>query len=221
MTLQEQAIDLQLDLRAPRAVLGQHVRILHDLRTAATLAEALDDPRRLGRIAVYMTDCFTVVGQYACAIASGQRALALAAASGERGMQISANNYLGLVYFIQGDYRQAMDAFRCTVAALEGAQQYERSGQNVLPAVFSRTFLALCLAEVRRVCRGESRRRSRDAHCRGGQSPLEPGRMPIGVSVSSPSARGTCTRRSRCSNVPQASVRTRSSRSISPCSRRP
>jgi class 3 adenylate cyclase/tetratricopeptide (TPR) repeat protein len=146
--LQEQAIDLQLDLRTARAVLGQQARILDDLRTAATLAEALDDPRRLGRISVYMADCFIAVGQYDCAIASCQRALALGAASGDSGTQIWANNYLGLVYFIQGDYRQAMDAFRRTVAALEGEQRYERFGQNVPPAVFSRTFLTLCLAEV-------------------------------------------------------------------------
>jgi tetratricopeptide (TPR) repeat protein len=146
--LQEHAIDLQLDLRTARAVLGQHARILDDLRTAATLAEALGDPRRLGRIAVYMADCFTAVGQYASAIASGQRALALATASGDSGTQVWANHYLSLVYFIQGAYGPAMDAFRRTVAALEGEQRYERSGQNVPPAVFSHTFLTLCLAEV-------------------------------------------------------------------------
>jgi class 3 adenylate cyclase/tetratricopeptide (TPR) repeat protein len=146
--LQEQAIDLQLDLRNARAVLGQHARILHDLRTAATLAEALDDPLRLGRVFVYMADCFIAVGQYDRAIASGQRALALAAASGDSGTHTGANNYLGVVYFIQGDYRQAMDAFRRTLAALEGEQRYERFGQNVPPAVFSRGSLCLCLAEM-------------------------------------------------------------------------
>jgi tetratricopeptide (TPR) repeat protein len=146
--LHEQAIDLQLDLRTARAVLGQHARILHDLRTAARLAEALDDPRRLGRVSVYMADCFIAVGQFDCAMASGQRALALAAASGDSGTHIWANNYLGLAYYIQGAYRQAIDAFQRTTAALEGEQRYERSGQKVPPAVFSHTFLSLCLAEV-------------------------------------------------------------------------
>jgi tetratricopeptide (TPR) repeat protein len=146
--LQEQAIDLQCDLRTARAVLGQHARILHDLRTAATLAEALDDPRRLGRVSIYMADCLTAVGQYACAIASCQRALALAAASRERGTQVWAQNQLGLVYYIQGDYRQAIDALQSTMDTLEGEQRYERSGQNVPPAVFACTFLLLCLAEV-------------------------------------------------------------------------
>ncbi len=82
------------------------------------------------------------------AIASSQRALALAAASGDSGTPIVANNYLGLVYFLQGDYRQAMDAYRRAMAALEGEQRYERFGQPVLPAVQSRTYLSLCLAEV-------------------------------------------------------------------------
>ena len=109
--LREQAIDLRFDLRGARLVLGQLEHILHDLHAAETLAEALDDPRRLGRVSVYMAHYFLNGGQYAQAIASGQRALALAAASGESGTPIQANNYLGMVYYLQGDYRQAMDAF--------------------------------------------------------------------------------------------------------------
>ena len=89
-----------------------------------------------------------VAGQYDRAIASSQRALALAAASGDHYTPIEANNFLGLVYFLQGDYRQAMDACRRAMAALEGEQRYERFGQPVLPAVRSRTYLSLCLAEV-------------------------------------------------------------------------
>ena len=127
---------------------GSYERVLHDLRAAETLAEALDDPRRLGRVSVYMAQYFLVVGQYDRAIASSQRALALAAASGDSGTPIPANICLGLVYFLQGDYRQAMDAFRRAMAALEGEQRYERFGQPVLPAVRSRTYLSLCLAEV-------------------------------------------------------------------------
>ena len=88
------------------------------------------------------------VGQYDRAMASSQRALVLAAANGDSGTHTWAHNYLGLVYFIQGDYRQAMDAFRRSMAVPEGEQGYERFGQNVQPTVFSRTFLCLCLAEM-------------------------------------------------------------------------
>jgi len=81
-------------------------------------------------------------------MASSQRALVLAAATGDSGTHTWAHNYLGLVYFIHGDYRQAMDAFRRTMAVPEDEQHYERFGQNVPPTVFSRTFLCLCLAEM-------------------------------------------------------------------------
>jgi hypothetical protein len=54
----EQAIDLRLDLRNARAVLGQHERTLHDLHETEALAEALDDQRRLGRVSLYRTQYF-------------------------------------------------------------------------------------------------------------------------------------------------------------------
>ena len=146
--LHEQAIDLRFDLYSARAVLGQLERVLHDLRAAETLAEALDDPRRLGRVSLCMAQCFLMARQYDRAMASSQRALALAAATGDRYTPIEANNFLGLVYFLQGDYRQGMDANRRAMALLKGEQRYERFGQYILPAVRCRTYLSLCLAEV-------------------------------------------------------------------------
>jgi class 3 adenylate cyclase/tetratricopeptide (TPR) repeat protein len=144
----EQAIDLRCDLYSARAVLGQLERVLHDLRAAETLAEALDDPRRLGRVSLYMARCFLIARRYDRAMASSQRALALAAASGDTYTPIEANNFLGLVYFLQGNYRQAMDANRRAMALLESEQRYERFGEPVLPAVRCRAYLSLCLAEV-------------------------------------------------------------------------
>ena len=147
-TLQEQAIDLRCDLGSACMVLGQHERALHDFHEAETLAEALDDPRRLGRVSLYLAQYFLAVGQYDPAIVSSHRALALAPASGESGTPILASTYLGMAYYFQGDYGQAMDACRRAMAALEGERRYERFGQSQLPAVTSRTFLSLCLAEV-------------------------------------------------------------------------
>src|SRR5262249_32258669 len=46
----EQAIDLRLALRSALFALGDSERILAYLREAETLATALDDPRRLGRV---------------------------------------------------------------------------------------------------------------------------------------------------------------------------
>jgi tetratricopeptide (TPR) repeat protein len=144
----EQAIDLRCDLGSACMFLGRHERALHDLHAAETLAEALDDPRRLGRVSLCLAQCFVGVGQYNRAIAADQRALTLAAASGASGTYVMANDSLGLVYFLHGDYRQAIDAYRRAMAALEGERRYERFGQVVLPAVYSRVYLSLCLAEV-------------------------------------------------------------------------
>ena len=95
-----------------------------------------------------MTFEFQGTAQFDRSFASGQRALVLAAASGDIGTQVQANIYLGQVYFGQGDYRQAMDFFRRAMAALEGERLYEFFGETRLPAVHARTYLALCLAEV-------------------------------------------------------------------------
>jgi tetratricopeptide (TPR) repeat protein len=146
--LREQAIDLRLDLCSACIVLGQHERALHDLRVAETLAEALDDQRRLGRVSLYVMQYFFAVGQYDQAIASSQRALALAAAIGDNPTPIQANTFLGMMYYFQGDYRQSMDACRRAMALLEGEWRYERFGQPILPAVQSHAFLSLCLAQV-------------------------------------------------------------------------
>jgi tetratricopeptide (TPR) repeat protein len=146
--LHAQAIDLRCDLGSARMVLGQYERALHDLHAAETLAEALDDLCRLGRVSLFLVLCFLTVDQFDHAIASGQRALALAAASGDTRTPIGVHNGLGLVYSIQGDYRQAIDACRQAMALLEGEQRYERFGQPILPAVQSRTYLSMCLAEV-------------------------------------------------------------------------
>jgi tetratricopeptide (TPR) repeat protein len=102
----------------------------------------------LGRVSLSMARYFLVARQYDRAMASSQRALALAAASGDTYTPIEVNNFLGLVCFLQGDYRQAMDANRRAMALLEGAQRYERFGEPVLPAVRCRTYLSLSLAEV-------------------------------------------------------------------------
>ena len=50
----EQAIDLRIDLRNALSPLGEREQILGYLREAETLAEALGDHRRLGRLAGYM-----------------------------------------------------------------------------------------------------------------------------------------------------------------------
>jgi tetratricopeptide (TPR) repeat protein len=150
----EQAIDLRLALRTALLPIGVVGRVLDVLREAEALATALDDSRRLGQVFVFMTIYFYFAGDSAQAITVGQRALALATASSDVGIHAVANTYLGYAYHAQGNYRQAIDCFGRTVAALDGPQRYERFGQVVLPAVSAYAWLAWCLAEVGRFAEG-------------------------------------------------------------------
>src|SRR2546422_342244 len=56
--------------------------------------------------------------------------------------------YCALAYEVQTAYRQAIDCFGAIVAALDGAQRYERFGQVTLPAVVARANSAGCHAEL-------------------------------------------------------------------------
>ena len=145
---QEQAIDLRLDLRSALWALGELRQMLDHLREAATLAEALGDQRRLGRVAAFMCRYLREMGDHDSAVESGQHALAVAETLGDFALQVMARHFLGVAYHTLGDYRRAMAVLRSNVASLEGDLLRERLGQSGLPAVVSRAWLARCLAEL-------------------------------------------------------------------------
>jgi predicted ATPase/class 3 adenylate cyclase len=144
----EQAIDLRLNLRSALTAFGNFGRILTLLCEADTLATALDDAHRLGWIAASMAQYFLYLGDYERAIAAGQRALALAAASSEVGVRLGTNVYMSGAYHSLGDYRRAMDGHRQNVTFLQGELVRERFGLPVFPAVNSWGWLAWNLTEV-------------------------------------------------------------------------
>jgi tetratricopeptide (TPR) repeat protein len=143
----EQAIDLRCDLRNALLPLGEHARILDHLRAAETLAERLDDPRRLGWIAAYLCNSFSVIGEYDGAIAAGQRALALATTSGAFDVQVIAHMVLGVTYSTVGDFQQALEASRRVLVSLTSDLHSARFGQ-ALPTVVSRGHIVWSLAEL-------------------------------------------------------------------------
>src|SRR4029453_18495597 len=100
------------------------------LREAETLAEAIDDHRRLGQISAYMTEYFRRVGDSDRAVASGQHALALAASVKDVGTPGVANAILGNVYYACGDYRQAIEVLQKVVTALTGDLTREHFGMT-------------------------------------------------------------------------------------------
>jgi class 3 adenylate cyclase/tetratricopeptide (TPR) repeat protein len=143
-----QAIDLRLALRSALRPIGDSGRALTYLREAEFLAMACDDARRLGQVSVFLSVHFYYMGAHDQAITAGQRALALATAGGDVVLQALANQYLGVAYQARGNYRQAIDCFGQTVAALDGGRRRERFGQIFLPAVLSRAWLACCHTEL-------------------------------------------------------------------------
>ena len=70
-------------------------RVFVNLQDAQALAEALGDPHRLGWVAAYLLAHFVLAGEPDRALASGQRALAIAADLGDVGITVTAQYYLG------------------------------------------------------------------------------------------------------------------------------
>ena len=150
----EQAIDLRLALRSALFPSGDSERIVTYLHEAETLAAALNDPRRLGQIAGFLSAHFRNRGAYDQSIAAAQRALTLATADQDVVLQALVHQNLGAAYWAQGDYLRAIDCLGQTAMTLAGAQRHARFGQAILPSVQSRAFLAACHAELGRFTAG-------------------------------------------------------------------
>jgi transcriptional regulator with AAA-type ATPase domain/tetratricopeptide (TPR) repeat protein len=144
----EQMIDLRFDLRTALTPLGERARIFDHLGQAEAVAQTLDDQRRMGRVAAYLTDYFRLTGVHERARESGQRALALADALVDFPLQVAANTYLGQVHYDLGRYRDGTVFLRRNVERLVGDLTLERFGLPFLSSVHSRVWLVLCLSEL-------------------------------------------------------------------------
>jgi tetratricopeptide (TPR) repeat protein len=88
------------------------------------------------------------MGDYERGLTYGQRALAIATASGDFALEMMATFNFGLYYNLLGNYRQAIHFHRKNVEALVGARLYERRGAVGLLSVSSRFRLVQSLAEL-------------------------------------------------------------------------
>ena len=143
-----QAIDLRFDIRNALQPLGERERIADYLRQAEPLAHKLGDPRRIGWIQSYLTEHFWMLGRTEEAIAAGGRAVQVARQLADLSLEVVTNLPLGLVHHVRGDYAKAIECFQWNVEHLQGALVRERFGMFVLPALFSRSFVAWSLAEL-------------------------------------------------------------------------
>jgi predicted ATPase len=153
----EQAIDLRFHMSNVLFSLGEFGRVLNILSETAPLAEALDDRRQEGRVASLLTEYFWMMGDNDRAAISGQRALTLANVLGDFALQVRTHCFLGQTYHSLGDYPLALDVLSRTVVALEGELISQRLGTPFLPAVFARTWVVFCLAELGAFAEGGTR----------------------------------------------------------------
>jgi tetratricopeptide (TPR) repeat protein len=138
-----QGIDLRIDLHSVLHVLGEYGRVFDSLREAERLATALDDQRRLAEVSTGLSRYLWWTGDPERALVAGHRALAIATPLRDAAFERTLLSFLGTIYRARGDYRQAIEYVRRSLAACEGEQLYESYGIALLSvqcrAVLSQT----------------------------------------------------------------------------------
>ena len=141
-------IDLRLDLYQPLLSLGELPKLFETLRGAETLAEALNDRGRLGRVWSGLSQYFRLVGDPGRAIEMGQRAVATARALGDLDLELGTSYRLAQAHQSRGDYREAARLLTRSIGLLEPEELGATSPPLAESAVLSRVQLAFCHAET-------------------------------------------------------------------------
>jgi class 3 adenylate cyclase/tetratricopeptide (TPR) repeat protein len=144
----ELAIDIRVDLRSALTPLADFGRMLEHLQAAETLARAIADQARLGLVASFLANYFTVMFDLPRAIEYGESARRIAEDLHDLRLEVVTNAYLGTACYFFGDYARATTLSRRNATLLEGERAAERFGMALFPAVYSRTVLALSVAET-------------------------------------------------------------------------
>jgi class 3 adenylate cyclase/tetratricopeptide (TPR) repeat protein len=150
----EQAIDLHCDLRLAYVPLLDMPRVLEHLQAAETLAETLTDHRRLSSVLAAMSQYLVQQGDHSRALVAGQRAVTLAETFEDSTLQVETNYWLGSIYAVLGDFGQAIERFRRSLAAIPSDRLYERFALGGIPSVQCRGHIVQCLAEQGRFAEG-------------------------------------------------------------------
>ena len=144
----EQGIEVRCLLSGPLFALGDPEAYLSCMNEALAVAERLGDPERLARVEAIRTNAFWSAGDNPAALASGQRAAALAEAIGHRVNLIHACLNLGLVCQTMGDYHRVLTWLSKAVELLGDDLGRERLGRNNYPTVTAHSELAKAHGEL-------------------------------------------------------------------------
>jgi len=144
----EADIDLRCEVRNAYLPLARHDQIFDHLRVAEPLAAGLEDRARLARVLGYLsTQHLLVTCDYDQAMATGQRALALATDLRDSELEVEFTQRLGFVYHYLGDYRRAVELSRKAMEAVAADPLQHRFGP-LLTSVLARVWLVWSLTEL-------------------------------------------------------------------------
>ena len=136
-------LDIRIELRQSLYPMGRFGDLLRHLREAERIAETIEDRPRLARVSAYLSNHAWITGDLAQALASGQRALALAEAVANGGLAVEANFRLGQVHWSLGQYRKAVSFFERCGTADEPPGAGSRYGPTGWPTEFGLAELSL------------------------------------------------------------------------------
>jgi predicted ATPase/class 3 adenylate cyclase len=113
------ALELLVDLGDALIPLGDYGRSHALFSEAEALARRLDDRARLAQVLTNIAIVRRLQGDLEGAVTAGQGGLELAAALGDRALQVAASHRLGQAYYGLGEIGRAAQLLRRNVAALE------------------------------------------------------------------------------------------------------
>jgi tetratricopeptide (TPR) repeat protein len=152
----EQGFEIRLELRPVLIQLGEYRQALERLREAEGLAERLDDDRRRGRVAAFLTNIHCRLDAPGEGLACGARALAIARRLGDLGLRIVATTYLAQAHYYRGEYARVVELAADNLAALPDAWVHEFFGGSQPPSVNDRFRLLVSLAHLGRFAEAAS-----------------------------------------------------------------
>lgn len=143
-----QAIELRRLRSAHHFALGERAGLLQRMEEAVALAERLGDERQLAINLGAWAIALWFAGDNRQALEPGQRAVALAEATGDTAAQIGTYVDLGTIWSTIGDHRRAAGLLTQAMALLRGDLERERLGRTIYPSVHASNRLARSQAEL-------------------------------------------------------------------------
>jgi len=142
----EVTIDVRIDLWNALVPLGGFAHMREHLDEAGSLARALGDQHRLGRIATFMATQCNRAGDYDAALTFGKEALAIAEALGDRSIEVVATTFVGLAHIARGEFSDAYGLLKRNLV-LVGDRRTERFGAPLIQSAQSEALLCDVLGE--------------------------------------------------------------------------